>query len=194
MNIPSVIVFACSKGAARLLLFLGILIFSLSSQAHGLRVAALPIGQELAGNFHYSDGRAAINIEVGLYAPGERKLREMVSDNKGRFRFTEVPPGEYRVVGVDLSGHRAHATVRISAPIQQPKPGSEMVGEQSRHSEASSASGMKLTVLLRSELQPLREEIARLDQRTRFRDIVAGICVILGIFGALSLGYRFSKG
>lgn len=136
-------------------------LIALGAQAHGLDVMAQQSGQSVSGLALYSDGSAAqgLYVELRLADDAEQSLAEGKTDAEGRFSFPVTTPGLLRVMVEGEEGHRAQALV-------------------SRLPEAGAGN---------LPVQLLREDIARLEQRLWWRDVIGGIGYLLGILGIWAL-------
>lgn len=150
--------------------------------AHGLSVSLQSTSQGLRGQAIYADGSPARGDAVQLLSDTEppRELAQAVCDGEGRFQFTLPQAGAYRVVVDAEEGHRAQARLDWAPP------GSG--GGSPAHSAAQPqpAPDAALSAALRAELAPLREDIARLQARTQFAEVVGGVGLITGLFAALA--------
>ncbi len=80
------------------------------------QAATQPQGQELAGEvLEDSSGSPLVSAELRLHQPGMRELAaDLETDRQGRFRATELPPGDYTV---DLSKpNYITTTFKLRAP------------------------------------------------------------------------------
>lgn len=143
------------------LTLLGLGLLALGAQAHGLDVMAQQSDSRVSGLALYSDGSAAqgLFVELRLADDGEQSLAEGKTDAEGRFSFPVTAEGLLRVMVEGEEGHRAQALV-------------------SRLPEASADN---------LPVQLLREDIARLEQRLWWRDVIGGIGYLLGILGIWAL-------
>ncbi|MFC4252991.1 carboxypeptidase regulatory-like domain-containing protein [Sinimarinibacterium flocculans] len=140
--------------------------------AHGLRVVAAPQADGIAGRAFYSDETPATGETVLLFDAGGARLATTQTVDDGRFVFALSRHGEYLVVAEGEEGHRAETRVRVG-----PLP-------PSAASPVAALDDARLAALIRGELQPLREDIARYEKRIRLQNIVAGLGFIVGLAGA----------
>jgi nickel transport protein len=146
-----------------------------SAWAHGLRIAAAPTDRGFAGQVLYSDDSPAANERVTLLDADRKEVSRTHTDPEGRF-FVPVPaPGAYQLVAFGEEGHRAEAQLRF-APLGG-VPAATVPG----------ADPQALAAAVRRELQPLREDIARYEQRMRLHDLLGGAGVIFGLAGGYAL-------
>lgn len=148
-----------------LLLWLGV---AGSVQAHGLRVHAQLEGNAVHGRAWYSDDSPAVGERASLHRPEPDSMELAVTrtDAQGRFVLPAPPEAALRLVVEGDEGHREE--LMLAAPVTA-LPGSPWQAE------------------LRRELQPLREDIARLQQRIRIGDLLAGVGLIVGLAGGWAL-------
>lgn len=142
--------------------------------AHGMRISVVPSAEGLAGRVWYSDETAAAGNAVLLHDGSGRELQSTLSDAEGRFAFRAIEPGDYLVVADGEEGHRAEARITLGAVAA-------VVASPALAEQDAAA----LAALLRSELEPLREDIARFEQRIRLSDLIGGIGFIAGLAGLL---------
>lgn len=147
------------------------LIASPAVHAHGMRISVTPAQDGVAGRVWYSDETPGAGNAVSLVDAAGRELASTLSDAEGRFAFSAVAAGDYAVVAEGEEGHRAEARIAYA-------PAAGTVS-------AAGVEDAKLTALLRAELQPLREDIARFEQRIRLHDLIGGVGFIAGLCGLL---------
>lgn len=140
--------------------------------AHGLRLTLLADGDAVRGQAFYGDGAPARGERVTLFAApdGMVALAQAATDADGRFRLPTEPGKSYRVVVEGDEGHRAEAVV--------------VAGSGARASNASPAADT--AALVRNEIAPLREDLARLQARVRLSDLIGGVGIIVGAVGLLA--------
>jgi len=145
---------------------------SVSASAHGLRIAAAATDQGFGGRAFYSDESPVVNERVVLLNAAGETLDKTHTDAAGRFFIAVGQPGQYRLVVTGEEGHRAEAAL----PFVGTPPAS-----------AACADAQALSAAVRRELQPLREDIARYEQRIRLHDVIGGLGFIVGLAGAIAL-------
>lgn len=130
-------------------------------QAHGLDVMAQRSGDRISGFAHYSDRSPAAGLFVELQGSDglSASLVQGKTDAEGRFELPAPARLPLQIVVEGDEGHRATAQVS-DLPDSQATP----------------------AVLLL-----LREDIARLQQRLWWRDLVGGLGYLLGILGLWAL-------
>jgi nickel transport protein len=144
--------------------------------AHALRLSAQVDGPEVRGQVLYSDMTPARQEAVELHAAdgasdeasdeASAVLARTRTDDDGRFRLSAPAGVAYRVVVWGEEGHRAELLVRPSLAAG-----------------AVTGTVADAAALLRAELQPLREDIARMEQRIRWHDVLGGVGYIVGLCG-----------
>ncbi len=141
-----------------------------AARAHGLRVSVQAQPDGVAGQAFYSDQTPAAGDRVELYAPPDaaEPIAHQASDAQGRFRFQAAPGRMYRVVVEGEEGHRSEAQIMLA-----PLPGSTAPG----------ADAAALGAVVRTELAPLREDLAHLETRIRLHDLIGGIGYLVGLVG-----------
>lgn len=152
------------------LLLVGVSLFAPMAWGHALLLSTQAVQQDIVGRAFYSDDTAAQDeaVEVFLLPKQTEPTASVQTDDQGRFRFVDLVPGVYQVVVYGIEGHRAQATVELSA--------------QSAQAPTSAATT--------EEIALLRQDIARLHARIRLSDIVGGIGYIVGLAGAYLLFIR----
>lgn len=145
--------------------------------AHGLRVTAAPTAEGIAGRSFYSDETAAAGERVSLADRQRQELAVVQTDADGRFAFAVAEEGDYWVIAEGEEGHRAEVAVRLE----------KGAGNGRADSVVPGADPAQLRRLLRDELHPIREELARYEKRIRLSEVIGGIGFIVGLAGAAAL-------
>jgi len=137
--------------------------------AHRLNVSLQPEASGLRGQAFYSDGTPAARETVTLHGTDVRPLASTTTDAEGHFQFPLSAAGSYRVVVSADEGHRAESSIAWT-PLPTATP--------------ATVDAAALAAAVRTEIAPLRADLARLEARTRLADLVGGIGILLGVFGA----------
>lgn len=159
--------------------------------AHALRVSVHAEPDGVAGQAFYSDQTPAAGERVELYAPPDaaEPIAHQASDAQGRFRFQAAPGRAYRVVVEGEEGHRSEAGL-VLAPVAgtslnaatAPRP-SAPTPVVAPNAPAPGIDAAALAGVLRTELGPLREDLAHLEARIRLHDLIGGIGYLVGLAG-----------
>ncbi|NMG65080.1 carboxypeptidase regulatory-like domain-containing protein [Azoarcus indigens] len=137
------------------------LLLATAAQAHGLAVVAQHEADAVTGLARYTDQTPAAGIYVAVTPENsDTPLAEGTTGADGRFRLPVPPGGPYWAVVEGEEGHRAE-TLAVQLPA------------------AAGGNGEATAEALRL----VREDIARLEQQIRLRDIIGGIGYIVGIAG-----------
>ncbi len=193
---------ALSKAAALLMVAVVACALPYPAWAHRVNVFAWYTGKEIQGEAYFSGGRRPQKAEVQLIGAKGEVVTSTVTDDKGRFRFPEPPPGRYQVRLNAGLGHMAEATVDV--------PGEKAPSPTGRRPVVGSvaptpASGQKvgragqdgleagrcitqeqLDAALDLRLKPVENELRRLAEAQSsitFHDVVAGLGYIVGLMG-----------
>jgi len=158
---------------ARVFLCLALLALPATVGAHGLRVTAQADVDAVRGQARYSDGSPAAEAFVGVYqGQAAEPLATGKTDAEGRFRFGVKQADTYRIVIGGEEGHRAEVSVAWAPP-------GAIVGGQ-----VGTAPTEAIAAAVRTELLPLRDDIARLERRIWFAEVVGSIGILIGLAGA----------
>lgn len=158
---------------AHVLLCVALLGLPFLAVAHGLRVAAQADVDAVRGQARYSDGSPAVEAFVSIFqGQAAEPLATGQTDAEGRFRFGVKQADTYRIVVGGEEGHRAEASVAWTPP-------GAIAGGQ-----AGTVSAEAVATAVRTELLPLRDDIARLERRIWFAEVVGSIGILIGLAGA----------
>ena len=79
--------------------------------AHVLKVFAEVSGDMIIGQGYFSSGAFPVNQRVDVFGPGRQKVGEVLTDEKGKFRFKPLKRQNYTFVIDAGEGHKAEWTV-----------------------------------------------------------------------------------
>lgn len=141
--------------------------------AHALRVSVVLDADGARGRALYADGTPAREVSVSLYEAGNeaKPVTETRTDADGRFRVALAAAGTYRIVVEGEEGHRTEARIVWSQ-------------QQASGGAASADLAAVVGAAVRNEAAPLREDIARLEERIWFAELVGSVGILIGLAGA----------
>jgi nickel transport protein len=156
------------------------------AEAHRLKVFATVEGTQAKGYaFFIGGGRAEQTPWVAKDATGSQIARG-TTDDEGRFAFAVVPPPASDItVTVDTrEGHIAFATLpaaRFAGGVPSASKAATETPAAAAPPEASIDARVEAAV--QRQVEPLMEQIDRMESRLRFTDMVSGVFLILGLAG-----------
>ena len=166
--------------------------------AHKLKLFATAEGQTISGYAYLSGGQRPKDLTVEIFTSSSEKLGEMKLDENGEFAFTAQYKCDHLVTIDTGDGHGASFVVKAhELPEILPVFSTSTSGDLCETSpEASSINdgGQSVSLVKTEELiaktlskqvRPLREQIERLEEKIRLRDIMGGIGYIFGITGVV---------
>jgi nickel transport protein len=159
------------RHGAAMMLMTAIVLLSSEAFAHALRLAAAPTPTGFAGRVFYSDDSPATAETVILLDAKGAEVGRTRTDGEGKFSLAAPAAGSFTLVAEGEEGHRVERAFTFSSAA----------------AAADCGSAQELAAALRAELQPLREDLARYEQRIRFHDAIGGIGFIVGVAGAWAL-------
>lgn len=138
--------------------------------AHALYVVAQQQGSQIRGETYYSDMTPAAEHYIGIFNPNdlENPILEGMSDKQGRISLLVPDEKQYVLVVEGVEGHKA----TLNVP----------------HIPSHNAQTMQSN----DEFVQLRKDIAQLEQKIYWRDILGGIGYIFGLVG-ITLWFRQRK-
>lgn len=149
----------------KILTALFVLFSNQSLWAHSLYLFAQYDGKEISGKAYYSDLSPAAETYVAVYQQDKTNIvTEGQTDKQGEFHFPLQGEGIYRVEIEAMEGHKAVAYAANVVP-------------QATNATSSLASNAS------DELMLVRADIAKLQDKIYFRDILGGIGYIVGFLG-----------
>lgn len=166
-----------------------VLAFPHAAQAHKLNLFARVDGTTIRGNAYFRGGGAARKAQVIATDAAGHELGRATTDDDGNFTMQATNRGDYRLTINSGDGHAAEFAIHATE-LPESLPGTVKTDE-SRLAQAlvpaASAEDPVLAELkaLTAQVGLLREELAKLQDQTRFRDLLGGIGFIAGISGAV---------
>ncbi len=141
--------------------------------AHRLNVFATVEGNKIAGYVYVSGGGRAREARITVLGPDGKELQKLRTNARGEFAFTVKQRVDYTIVAETGDGHRASYTVKAT---ELPAVGA---------GEGAEPAPAKVETAVVRQIQALREELRRHEERVRLRDILGGIGYIFGVMGLI---------
>jgi nickel transport protein len=164
----------------------GLLCFAMVSPvwAHKLILNVYASAQQIEGELGFSDGKMVNGAIVRVEDGAGKLLHEATTDAEGFFALQRSHSGAMVLRANTGSGHIA--TVEVAALVasgtNSPAPTRASAEDESQ----VLLTGAEVAEVVRQELRPVRQELARLKEKNGIQDIIGGIGYILGLFG---IGY-----
>lgn len=169
-----------------------------SARAHKVIASAYASGSDIEGEIGFSNGDMAADTEVIVYDDAGNRLGETRTDNDGFFVFTPTKPiphlfranlgaghvAETRLEGEDMPKLTAAPKQEgiITAAKAATAPAAS-VGKTVNGAAFSEAQRILIAEAVRTEVRPLRREIAAYREKNDLQTILGGIGYIVGLFG-----------
>lgn len=145
------------------------------ARAHGLELVAVADGTRVIGRAWYDDDTPARGHRVTLSLASAPQVLLAAATTDAEGRFSVEAPTETRLLVV-VEGDEGHVTEVAVLSGRADTPG-----------RTGAASGSDAAAMLRAELLPLREDIARLERWLRRAGAAAGLGAIVAGAGAWTL-------
>lgn len=191
---------------------IGTLFISVNAQAHSLHVFAMGNGDVIDGYAYFGGGARPHDAKIQLLDDTGRVIFAGKTDDQGEFKLRVSHKQDYVIEANSGDGHIASFEINGDELSSQLPSGNEGIDVQvSQIGTASSSQSEKThppssiiatdssnttVTLSRDELdnlidaavsrhvRPLREQLVAYEDKVRFSDLLGGIGVIVGIFGA----------
>lgn len=152
----------------RLLAFLALVLAANPAYAHKLKLFVSQDGTQISGKVYFAGGGAAIDVAGTVTDSQGHVVATLRTDAEGRFHVTDAAALPLHIRFESADGHMAETTLGdVAAPDSAP---------------VTANPGMEAAIA--RQLVPLREQLDRMETRARLSDIIGGVGVIIGLFGA----------
>lgn len=178
-----------------LALVLALLCAPLPALAHKVIAGVFPSGDAIEGEIGFSNGDMAAETEVIVTGPDGTELGRAVTDADGFFTYVPTAPVAHTFRSDLGAGHVAEIVMEAAEVAKiMGVAALEAEGEAAPESPAVETGGVTVASLtdeerlamaeiVRSEMRPLRREIAAYREHNDFQTILGGIGYIIGLFG-----------
>lgn len=169
-----------------------------SARAHKVVASAYASGPVIEGEIGFSNGDMAADISVLIYDDADNRLGETRTDNDGFFVFTPTKSVPH-VFRANLgAGHVAETRLEVEdlpkivatrepvgmiASAKAANAPATPVREPANSAVFSEEQRLLIAEAVRSEVRPLRREIAAYREKNDLQTILGGIGYIVGLFG-----------
>ncbi|MBU0567955.1 hypothetical protein KKC52_07890 [bacterium] len=178
------------------------LLFASSAFAHKVNIFAYAEGDTVYTESYFPDGRKVEGGTVEVYDSKGNKLLEGATDQEGQFNFKPLRRDNLKIVLIASMGHKnsyglsADELPDIEDRRQKVRSqksevrdqGSEVRDQKSEKEVAEVDFGQIKKIIdasLDERLRPIIKELKRQKEEVSFREIIAGIGYIFGIFGII---------
>lgn len=193
---------------------IGTLFISVNAQAHSLHVFAMGNGDVIDGYAYFGGGARPHDAKIQLLDDTGRVIFAGKTDDQGEFKLRVSHKQDYVIEANSGDGHIASFEINGDELSSQLPSGNEGIDVQVSQIDTASSSQSEKThppstiiatdssnttvTLSRDELdnlidaavsrhvRPLREQLVAYEDKVRFSDLLGGIGVIIGIFGAFA--------
>ncbi|MFY1027420.1 carboxypeptidase regulatory-like domain-containing protein [Actinobacillus seminis] len=156
----------------KILTALLVLFSSQSLWAHSLYLFAQYDGKEISGKAYYSDLSPAVETYVAVYRQDKTEIvTEGQTDKQGEFHFP-LQGEEGTIYRVEIEAMEGHKAVAYAANVAAQ---ADLTSNRASSNRSASNTG--------DELMLVRADIAKLQDKIYFRDILGGIGYIVGFLG-----------
>jgi len=163
--------------------------------AHKLKLFASAEGRTISGYAYFSGGARPRNQTVSVFSPTGDKLAETETNDRGEFAFVATCRCDHLLRIALPDGHAAGFVVKahelpddlptlapstaVPAQTSPDAPDSERTGQPASSSETEKV----VASTVAKQIRPMREQLDRLEERIRFRDVIGGVGYIFGVTG-----------
>jgi len=173
-----------------------LLLFSSPVSGHRVNIFAATESSRISGYVYFSGGSRAKNVTVQVSGPDGAEFGHVSTNEKGEFTYEATHGCDHLLTVETADGHRATWTVKADE-LPESLPGASAKGDGEPVAPAraeapllapADAPGVRaveqrIAQSVAAQVRPLREQIARLEEKIRLRDVIGGIGYLLGVAG-----------
>lgn len=153
-----------------------------TAEAHRMSVTVRAVGETLEGTARYLGGRPVAGASVEVRSTAGEVRATVVTDQEGRFTAPLSRREALEVVVLSKDGHAARARVSAEAlppaVATLPGPARHLDGEELTRQLREAVRGE-----VASQLVPIADQLARLEERIALRDVLGGLGYLVGLAG-----------
>lgn len=158
--------------------------------ARKLSIFAEENNGKIQGSAYFYGGGKAKNIKIVFYDRNGKAYLKTTTSDDGSFSGKTPATGPVRVEADSGDGHKVEYIVELAAAPEAEDPAVQEFEKNASAEKKLSATASEVRKIISDELSsritPLRHEIEKMNDTIFFRDIISGICLIIGIFGTYS--------
>ena len=156
-------------------------------QARKLSIFAEENNGEIQGTAYFYGGGKAKGIKINFYDRNGKLYLKTKSEADGSFAGKAPSTGPVRLEADGGDGQKVEYIVELPASQALEDNGDQETAKSRTEEKGHAVTAAEIRKIISDELStritPLRHEIEKMDDSVFFRDIVSGICLIIGIFG-----------
>ena len=170
-----------------ILIFLLLTGLTTQLQARKLSIFAEENNGEIQGSAYFYGGGKAKDIKISFYDRNGKLYLKTKSAGDGSFAGKAPSAGPVRLEADGGDGQKVDCIVELPASQALEDNDDEKAAESGTDGKGHALTAVEVRKIISDELStritPLRHEIEKMDGALFFRDIISGICLIIGIFG-----------
>lgn len=172
----------------KMLTVLMLVMFSPLLSAHKLSIFAEENGGEIQGSAYFYGGGKAKGIKITFYDRAGKPCFSTRTSEDGTFAGEAPSAGPIRIEADSGDGHKVEYIVEVSAVKPPGDNASEDTQVKMTDDRKLSAGAREIRKIISEEfsarITPLRHEMENMDDKLFLRDIISGICIVIGLLGA----------
>lgn len=169
------------------LIFMMLVLFSPLLSAHKLSIFAEENAGEIQGSAYFYGGGKAKGIKIVFYDRNGKPCFSTRTSEDGTFAGEAPATGPIRIEADSGDGHKVEYIVEVSAvkPLED-NASKDSPGKMADDRKISAGAGEIRKIIseeFSARITPLRHEMENMDDKLFLRDIISGICIVIGLLG-----------
>ena len=161
------------------------------AEAHRLKLFAVSEDGAISGYAFFTGGGRPKGSTITIKDASGKQRHATTTDKDGAFRWNPNSSGRFTVTINTGEGHIASTTVTIGTPtdpagtaVERPASSTARTTKLDRPASGTPANlEQMIERAVERQVQPLRRDISEYEARLRFKDIIAGLAMIIGLAG-----------